>query len=73
VTRDEVGRIVIQERETRFEIAPYAAARFAANAAKPSREDAHILVEPERQGGAPRHASGPRGPGVKRGPKARRA
>jgi ATP-dependent RNA helicase DeaD len=65
VTRDEVGRILIQERETRFEIAPYAAARFAANAAKPSREDAHILVEPERHGAAPRHAARPRGPARK--------
>jgi ATP-dependent RNA helicase DeaD len=72
VTRDEVGRIVIQERETRVEIAPYAAARFAANAAKPSREDAHILVEPEHAQGAARHATRPRGP-ARKPPHKRRA
>ena len=47
VTRQEIGRIRVMERETRFEVAPYAASRFAAAARRPSTdEDAHIRIEP---------------------------
>ncbi|MCK8785202.1 DEAD/DEAH box helicase [Roseomonas sp. NAR14] len=46
VTRQEIGRIQILDRETHFEVAPYAAARFAAAARQPDREDAHIRIEP---------------------------
>ena len=36
------------ERETRFEVAPYAASRFAAAVRRPSAddEDGHIRIEP---------------------------
>jgi ATP-dependent RNA helicase DeaD len=58
VTRQEIGRIRVLERETRFEVAPYAAARFAAAARRPSTdEDGHIRIEPAAApgggGGAP--------------------
>ncbi|MBR0670138.1 DEAD/DEAH box helicase [Roseomonas soli] len=46
VTRQEIGRIRILGRETQFEVAPYAAARFAAAARRAEGEDAHIRVEP---------------------------
>ncbi len=46
VTRQEIGRIRILGRETQFEVAPYAAARFAAAARRAEGEDAHIKVEP---------------------------
>lgn len=46
VTRQEIGRIRILGRETQFEVAPYAAARFAAAARRADGEDAHIRVEP---------------------------
>jgi ATP-dependent RNA helicase DeaD len=46
VTRDEIGRIRILGRETQFEVAPYAAARFAAAARRAEGEDAHIRIEP---------------------------
>jgi ATP-dependent RNA helicase DeaD len=47
VTRQEIGRIRVLERETRFEVAPYAAARFANAARRPSSdEDEHIRIEP---------------------------
>ncbi len=45
VTRQEIGRIRVLERETRFEVAPYAAARFAAAARKPGEDDQHIRIE----------------------------
>jgi ATP-dependent RNA helicase DeaD len=48
VTRQEIGRIRVLDRETRFEIAPYAAARFAAAAKKPPAEHAHIRIEAVR-------------------------
>ncbi|HEV7267923.1 MAG TPA: DEAD/DEAH box helicase [Falsiroseomonas sp.] len=50
VTRQEVGRIQIMERETRVEIAPWAAARFAAAAARQDAEDEGIRIEPVRAG-----------------------
>ncbi|MBB5694234.1 DEAD/DEAH box helicase [Muricoccus pecuniae] len=46
VSRAEIGRIRIQGRESQVEIAPYAAAHFAAAVRRPGGEDAHILVEP---------------------------
>jgi ATP-dependent RNA helicase DeaD len=46
VTRQEIGRIHILGRETQFEVAPYAAARFAAAARRAEGDDAHIKVEP---------------------------
>lgn len=46
VTRQEIGRMRILDRETQFEVAPYAAARFATAARRAEGEDAHIQVEP---------------------------
>lgn len=46
VTRQEIGRIRILGRETQFEVAPYAATRFAAAARRAEGEDAHIKIEP---------------------------
>ena len=46
VTRSEIGRIRIQDRETQFEVAPYAAARFATAARKATGENSEIQVEP---------------------------
>ncbi|TDH63166.1 DEAD/DEAH box helicase [Dankookia rubra] len=52
VTRQEIGRIKVQDRETQFEVAPWAAERFAAAAQRPGdEEDAHIRIFP-LQGGA---------------------
>jgi ATP-dependent RNA helicase DeaD len=51
VTRQEIGRIRVMERETRFEVAPYAAARFANAARRPSDEDENILIEPAAPAG----------------------
>ena len=58
VTRQEIGRIQVQERETRFEVAPWAAERFAAAARRPAAEakDAHIRILPCR-GAAGRYAA----------------
>ena len=57
VTRQEIGRIAVLERETRVEIAPWAAARFAAAAARPDIEDEDIAIAPLRMDGAPRPAA----------------
>jgi len=47
VTREEIGRIRVMERETRFEVAPWAAARFAAAVRRPGDgKDAHIRIIP---------------------------
>ena len=46
VTRQEIGRIRILARETQFEVAPYAAQRFAAAARKADGDDAHIRIVP---------------------------
>jgi len=56
VTRTEIGRILIAARETRFEVAPYAAARFAAAVRKPmGGEDDEVRITPlEAVGPAPR-------------------
>ncbi|MEO3474448.1 DEAD/DEAH box helicase [Roseomonas sp. CAU 1739] len=60
VTRQEIGRIRILSRETQFEVAPYAAARFAAAARKADGEDAHIRIAPMQPVKAP--ARRPRAP-----------
>ncbi len=48
VTRQEVGRIVINERDTRVEIAPWAASRFADTVARPDEGDEDIRIEAVR-------------------------
>jgi ATP-dependent RNA helicase DeaD len=53
VTRQEVGRIQIMERETRVEIAPWAAARFADAASRPAEDDEDIRIAPMMPGGPP--------------------
>jgi ATP-dependent RNA helicase DeaD len=55
VARDEIGRIRILGRETRFEVAGHAAARFAAAARKPDPAEPHIRVEPLPPGAAEEH------------------
>jgi ATP-dependent RNA helicase DeaD len=49
VTRQEVGRIQIMERETRVEIAPWAATRFAHAARRQEEDDEDIRIEPMRE------------------------
>ncbi len=47
VTRDEIGRIRIADGESQFEVAAYAAARFAEAAARPAAgEDGRLAIEP---------------------------
>ena len=46
ITNADVGKIVIRERETQFEIARDVAERFAAAARRPDAKDRDILVEP---------------------------
>ncbi|MBL6078638.1 DEAD/DEAH box helicase [Belnapia sp. T18] len=47
VTRQEIGRIQVQERETRFEVAPWASDRFATAVRRPGdAKDAHIRIQP---------------------------
>jgi ATP-dependent RNA helicase DeaD len=52
VAREEIGRIRILGRETRFEVAGHVAARFAAAARKPDPAEPHIRVEPLPPGAA---------------------
>ncbi|MFT8244008.1 DEAD/DEAH box helicase [Roseomonas sp. BN140053] len=59
VTRQEIGRIRILGNETQFEVASYAAARFAAAARKAEGENAEIRVEPMAH---PAPGAAPRGP-----------
>ncbi|SDB66861.1 DEAD/DEAH box helicase [Belnapia rosea] len=73
VTRQEIGRIQVQERETRFEVAPWAADRFAAAAGRPGDpKDAHIRIMPSEAplADTPRPRSA-RPPGPPRRPAAR--
>lgn len=64
LTRREVGRIDVLDRETRVEIAPWAAERFLAAVARPTGdEDDRIKVEPLGRPAphrAPPRPSGPR-------------
>ncbi|WP_137177882.1 DEAD/DEAH box helicase [Roseomonas sp. AR75] len=53
VTRQEVGRIQVMERETRVEIAPWAAARFAAAARRHDADDENIHIAPMQAPEAP--------------------
>jgi len=80
VTRQEIGRIQVQERETRFEVAPWAAERFAAAARRPAAEakDAHIRIlpaeapladTPRPRSTAPRAGHAPRPAGPPRRPR----
>ncbi|TCH97542.1 DEAD/DEAH box helicase [Roseococcus sp. SYP-B2431] len=65
VTREAIGQIRILDRETRFEVAPQLAERFAIAASRPGQDDAHIRIEPAASAGpADRaaHAAGPRAP-----------
>ncbi len=67
VTRQEIGRIRIMERETRFEVAAYAAQRFDAASRKPDPDDAHIRIEPaEPQAAESRPAPPRRSPPTRR-------
>jgi ATP-dependent RNA helicase DeaD len=61
VTRKDVGTIRIFDRDTKFEIAEHAAARFAASAAR-TPEDEDIRIEPAVPGEAhaPRKGDGPK-------------
>ncbi|WP_137125874.1 DEAD/DEAH box helicase [Roseomonas sp. HF4] len=69
VTRQEIGRIRILGRETQFEVAPYAAARFAAAARRAEGDDAHIRVEPMQPvQGPPRRPRPPAGAATRRRP-----
>ncbi len=60
LTRQEIGRIRVQAQETWFEVAPWAAARFAAAAKRPDPEDPHIRIAPmPAPGGPPPQDRGP--------------
>ncbi len=61
LVRGEVGRILVMDRETRVEIAPWAASRFAAAARHAGEDDEDILIEPMRGGAAPTAPRAPRG------------
>nr|WP_046863967.1 DEAD/DEAH box helicase [Microvirga massiliensis] len=59
VTRKDVGTIRIFDRDTKFEIAEHAAARFAASAARtPDDEDIRIEPAAPGEGRAPRKGDG---------------
>jgi ATP-dependent RNA helicase DeaD len=79
LTRREVGRIQVMDRETRVEIAPWAAERFAAAAQRPAQdEEDDIRIEPlgdaHSPGAAPRRsAAPPRAPARPPGPRPKRA
>ena len=51
ITKAEIGKIAIRERETQFEIARHVAGRFADAANRPDAHDADIKVEPVRPRG----------------------
>jgi ATP-dependent RNA helicase DeaD len=62
VTRQEIGRISVLDRETRVEIAPWAAERFAAAASRPDADDEDIAIAPVRHEGPSRAAPTRPGP-----------
>ncbi len=51
VTRDDIGKIVVLPRETRFEIAKEAAARFARAARRPDPRAPGVRIEPAERPG----------------------
>jgi len=53
VTRDDIGRIRILDRESHVEVARSVAERFAAAARRPDGQDAQIRIDPLRGGPAP--------------------
>jgi ATP-dependent RNA helicase DeaD len=62
VTRDEIGKIVVEERQTRFEVARDSAERFRIAAAKPDPRAPGVRIDPWK--GPPpadRFSAGPRG------------
>lgn len=61
VTKPEIGTIRIFDTETKFEIAPHVAERFAAAIA--AAKDAELPLEPTTPPGAGFTRGGPRGPG----------
>jgi ATP-dependent RNA helicase DeaD len=68
VTRDEIGKIVVEERQTRFEVARAAAERFQAAAAKPDPRAPGVRIDPwkgpppvDRPHSARPHAARPTG------------
>ncbi len=61
VTRQEIGRISVLDRETRVEIAPWAAERFAAAASRPDADDEDIAIALVRPEGGERPARPPAG------------
>ncbi len=64
VTRQEIGRIRIQQNETQFEVAPYAAARFLhAATRKPEGDEPEVMFEAMQP-------LPPAGPGPAGGPEA---
>jgi hypothetical protein len=78
VQKKDIGRIVILDHETRFEINPALAGPFTAAAAKPDSKDPAVVIEPllpsrasgpppGRGGDAPR-SDGPRSDGPRRPP-----
>jgi ATP-dependent RNA helicase DeaD len=63
ITNREVGAIRVGPSETVFEIAPSAAADFAASAGEPDPREPHIRFDRADAGGRPAHAGPPaRGP-----------
>jgi ATP-dependent RNA helicase DeaD len=62
ITKAEIGRIEIAERQCRVEIARHAAGRFSSSIRRPDTQDRHIRIEEERAGGrpAPKRAGPPR-------------
>ncbi|WP_395674735.1 DEAD/DEAH box helicase [Inquilinus sp.] len=48
VTKAEIGRIEIAERQSRVEIARHAAGRFASSIRRPDSQDRHIRIEEDR-------------------------
>jgi ATP-dependent RNA helicase DeaD len=63
VTRDEIGKIVIEERQTRFEVARGVAEAFQKEASKPDPRAPGVRIDPWR---GPPPASRP-APGARRG------
>ncbi|WP_242344434.1 DEAD/DEAH box helicase [Anaeromyxobacter terrae] len=64
VTRDDIGKIVIQAGETRFEVAAAVAERFLRAAQRPDARMPDARIEPlgpHARAGEPRHAARPHG------------